>query len=344
MKNVLVTGGCGFIGSNFVEYLAVKDEYHIVVLDKLTYAGNLKNLEAVDNLKYTFINEDICNKKVLNELFEKYKFFAVFHFAAESHVDRSIDGPKQFIQTNIFGTFNLLEVSRFYMNNLDPEFKFIHVSTDEVYGDLNDGEFFKESTPYKPSSPYSASKAASDHLVSAWGRTYGVSSLITNCSNNYGGFQFPEKLIPLMIINCINWKKLPIYGNGQNIRDWLYVEDHCRAIELVFKKGNLGHTYNIGGNNEIKNLDIVNIICELMNELKPSKNGDYKNLITFVKDRPGHDYRYAIDSTKIQNELGWKPIETFKTGIRKTIKWYLENENWWREIQDMKYNQERLGT
>ena len=344
MKNVLVTGGCGFIGSNFVEYLAVKDEYHIVVLDKLTYAGNLKNLEAVDNLKYTFINGDICNKKVLNELFEKYKFFAVFHFAAESHVDRSIDGPKQFIQTNIFGTFNLLEVSRSYMNKLDPEFKFIHVSTDEVYGDLNDDEFFKESTPYNPSSPYSASKAASDHLVSAWWRTYGVSSLITNCSNNYGGFQFPEKLIPLMIINCMDWKKLPIYGDGQNIRDWLYVKDHCRAIELVFKKGKLGHTYNIGGNNEIKNLDIVNIICELMNELKPSKNGNYKNLITFVKDRPGHDHRYAIDSTKIQNELGWKPIETFTTGIRKTIKWYLENENWWREIQNMKYNQERLGT
>lgn len=344
MKNVLVTGGCGFIGSNFVEYLAVKDEYHIVVLDKLTYAGNLKNLEAVDNLKYTFINGDICNKKLLNELFEKYKFSAVFHFAAESHVDRSIDGPKQFIQTNIFGTFNLLEVSKFYMNKLDPEFKFIHVSTDEVYGDLNDDEFFKESTPYNPSSPYSASKAASDHLVSAWGRTYGVSSLITNCSNNYGGFQFPEKLIPLMIINCMDWKKLPIYGDGQNIRDWLYVEDHCRAIELVFKKGKLGDTYNIGGNNEIKNLDIVNIICELMNELKPSKNGDYKNLMTFVKDRPGHDYRYAIDSTKIQNELGWKPIETFTTGIRKTIKWYLENENWWREIQNMKYNQERLGT
>ena len=344
MKNVLVTGGCGFIGSNFVEYLAVKDEYHIVVLDKLTYAGNLKNLEAVDNLKYTFINGDICNKKVLNELFEKYKFFAVFHFAAESHVDRSIDGPKQFIQTNIFGTFNLLEVSRFYKNKLDPEFKFIHVSTDEVYGDLNDDEFFKESTPYNPSSPYSASKSASDHLVSAWWRTYGVSSLITNCSNNYGGFQFPEKLIPLMIINCMDWKKLPIYGDGQNIRDWLYVKDHCRAIELVFKKGKLGHTYNIGGNNEIKNLDIVNIICELMNELKPSENGNYKNLITFVKDRPGHDHRYAIDSTKIQNELGWKPIETFTTGIRKTIKWYLENENWWREIQNMKYNQERLGT
>ena len=344
MKNVLITGGCGFIGSNFVEYLANREEYHIVVLDKLTYAGNLKNLEAVNSLKYTFINGDICNKKVLNELFEKYKFFAVFHFAAESHVDRSIDSPKQFIQTNIFGTFNLLEVSRFYMNKLDPEFKFIHVSTDEVYGDLNDDEFFKESTPYNPSSPYSASKASSDHLVSAWGRTYGISSLITNCSNNYGGFQFPEKLIPLMIINCIDWKELPIYGDGQNIRDWLYVEDHCRAIELVFKKGNLGHTYNIGGNNEIKNLDIVNIICELMNELKPSKNGDYKNLITFVKDRPGHDYRYAIDSTKIQNKLGWKPIETFTTGIRKTIKWYLENEIWWREIQNMKYHQERLGT
>tara|TARA_B100001564_G_scaffold167412_1_gene140625 strand:- start:98 stop:832 length:735 start_codon:yes stop_codon:yes gene_type:complete len=242
------------------------------------------------------------------------------------------------------GTFNLLEVSRSFLQFLDPGFKFIHISTDEVYGDLKDNEFFKESTPYNPSSPYSASKASSDHLVNAWGRTYGIPSIITNCSNNYGKFQFPEKLIPLMIINCLEWKTLPVYGNGQNIRDWLYVNDHCRAIDLVFKNGCIGDTYNIGGNNEIKNLDIVNIICELMNELKPSKNGDYKNLITFVEDRPGHDYRYAIDSTKIQNELGWKPMETFTSGIRKTIKWYIKNESWWRKIQNMEYNQERLGS
>ncbi len=343
MKNVLVTGGCGFIGSNFIEYLCNRGEYHIVVLDKLTYAGNIKNLEKIDITKYTFINGDICDKKILNDLFEKFRFCSVFHFAAESHVDRSIDGPKQFIQTNIIGTFNLLEVSRSYLGKLDSNFKFIHISTDEVYGDLKDDDFFKESTPYNPSSPYSASKAASDHLVRAWGRTYGIPSLITNCSNNYGKFQFPEKLIPLMIIKCLEWKTLPVYGDGQNIRDWLYVNDHCKAIDLVYKNGCIGETYNIGGNNEIKNLDIVNIICELMNELKPSKNGDYKNLITFVKDRPGHDYRYAIDSTKIQNELGWEPIETFATGIRKTIKWYLENEIWWREIQNLNYNQERLG-
>ncbi len=344
MKNVLVTGGCGFIGSNFVEYLSKREEYHIVVLDKLTYAGNYKNLELLDIAKYTFIEGDVCDKKILNKLFKKFRFCAVFHFAAESHVDRSIDGPKQFIQTNIIGTFNLLEVSRSFLQNLDPDFKFIHISTDEVYGDLKDNEFFKESTPYNPSSPYSASKASSDHLVNAWGRTYGIPSIITNCSNNYGKFQFPEKLIPLMIINCLEWKTLPVYGNGQNIRDWLYVNDHCRAIDLAFKNGCIGDTYNIGGNNEIKNLDIVNIICELMNELKPSKNGDYKNLITFVEDRPGHDYRYAIDSTKIQNELGWKPMETFTSGIRKTIKWYIKNESWWRKIQNMEYNQERLGS
>jgi dTDP-glucose 4,6-dehydratase len=343
MKNVLVTGGCGFIGSNFVEYLCSREQYHTVVLDKLTYAGNFKNLEQIDITKYTFIDGDICDKKILNDIFEKFRFCAVFHFAAESHVDRSIDGPKQFIQTNIIGTFNLLEVSRSYLQKLDSNFKFIHISTDEVYGDLKDDDFFKESTPYNPSSPYSASKAASDHLVRAWGRTYGMPSLITNCSNNYGRFQFPEKLIPLMIINCLEWKTLPVYGDGQNIRDWLYVNDHCKAIDLVFKNGCIGDTYNIGGNNEIKNLDIVNIICELMNELKPSKNGDYKNLITFVEDRPGHDYRYAIDSTKIQNELGWKPMETFTSGIRKTIKWYIENESWWRDIKNMKYNQERLG-
>ena len=237
----------------------------------------------------------------------------------------------------------MLEASRSFLQILDPKFKFIHISTDEVYGDLKDNDFFKETTAYNPSSPYSASKASSDHLVKAWGRTYGIPYIITNCSNNYGRFQFPEKLIPLMIINCIDWNALPIYGNGQNIRDWLFVQDHCSAIDLVFKKGGIGETYNIGGNNEIKNLEIVNIICDLMNELKPSQNGDYKKLIAFVRDRPGHDFRYAIDSTKIKKELGWKPSETFYSGIRKTIKWYIENESWWREIQKAKYNQERLG-
>ena len=343
MKNILVTGGCGFIGSNFIKHLIDKEEYHIVILDKLTYAGNLNNLDLFDIAKCTFINGDICDKKKLNELFEKFRFSAIFHFAAESHVDRSIDGPKQFIKTNIIGTFNLLEASRSYFQTLDPKFKFIHISTDEVYGDLKDNDFFKETTAYNPSSPYSATKASSDHLVKAWGRTYGIPYIITNCSNNYGRFQFPEKLIPLMIINCIDWNPLPIYGNGQNIRDWLFVKDHCIAIDLVFKKGCIGETYNIGGNNEIKNLEIVNTICDIMNELKPSQNGDYKKLITFVKDRPGHDFRYAIDSTKINKELGWKPSETFFSGIRKTIKWYIENENWWREIQKEKYNQERLG-
>ena len=343
MKNVLVTGGCGFIGSNFIEYLANREEYHIVVLDKLTYAGNLKNLEAVDSLRYTFINGDICNKKVLNELFEKYKFFAVFHFAAESHVDRSIDGPKQFIQTNIFGTFNLLEVSRFYMNKLDPEFKFIHVSTDEVYGDLNDDEFFKESTPYNPSSPYSASKASSDHLVKSWGRTYDLPVIVTNCSNNYGPYQFPEKLIPLMIINCLGWKPLPIYGNGQNVRDWVYVLDHCDAIKKIFRSGSVHETYNIGGGNELKNIEIVQTICDILNNIRPSKHGDYKKLISFVDDRPGHDFRYAIDSSKIQNDLGWEPKESFISGITKTISWYIENKNWWKLIQEKKYNQQRLG-
>ena len=343
MKNILVTGGCGFIGSNFIKHLIDKEEYHIVILDKLTYAGNLNNLDLFDIAKCTFINGDICDEKKLSELFEKFRFFAIFHFAAESHVDRSIDGPGQFIKTNIIGTFNLLEASRSYFQTLDPKFKFIHISTDEVYGDLKDNDFFKETTAYNPSSPYSATKASSDHLVKAWGRTYGIPYIITNCSNNYGRFQFPEKLIPLMIINCIDWNPLPIYGNGQNIRDWLFVKDHCIAIDLVFNKGCIGETYNIGGNNEIKNLEIVNTICDIMNELKPSQNGDYKKLITFVKDRPGHDFRYAIDSTKINKELGWKPSETFFSGIRKTIKWYIENENWWREIQKEKYNQERLG-
>jgi dTDP-glucose 4,6-dehydratase len=343
MKNVLVTGGCGFIGSNFVEYLTKKENIYPVILDKLTYAGNVDNLSQIDKSNFTFIKGDICEDKLLRRLFEKYKFEGVFHFAAESHVDRSIDGPGAFIKTNIIGTYNLLEASREYYKKSIQNFKFIHVSTDEVFGDLNEDDYFTENTPYNPSSPYSASKASSDHLVKSWGRTFGLPIIITNCSNNYGPFQFPEKLIPLMIINCLENKPLPIYGDGQNIRDWLFVSDHCRALYEIFKKGKLNDTYNIGGNNEIKNIDIVNIICEMLDDLKPLKNGTYKDLISFVPDRPGHDTRYAINSTKIQNKIGWRPLESFKTGIRKTIKWYLNNEDWWSSIVDGVYNQDRLG-
>jgi dTDP-glucose 4,6-dehydratase len=344
MKNVLITGGCGFIGSSFVQLIIAHSDFHPVVLDKLTYAGNLDNLNMHDKDEYTFIKGDICDELLVSKLFEKYKFNAVFHFAAESHVDRSIDGPKEFIQSNIIGTFTLLQTSLQNKKNLGDDFKFIHVSTDEVYGDLNDGEYFKETTPYAPNSPYSASKAASDHLVRAWGKTFGLPTIITNCSNNYGPYQFPEKLIPLMIINCLSWKPLPVYGDGQNVRDWLHVTDHCHAIFSVFNHGRIHETYNIGGNNEIKNIEIVETICEILDKIKPSKNNtSYKKLITFVKDRPGHDFRYAIDSSKIQNELGWKPKESFNSVIEKTIKWYIENESWWSNIQKKRYNQERLG-
>lgn len=343
MRHVLVTGGCGFIGSNFVHHLVESGNCMPIILDKLTYAGSLDNLSGVKNENYIFINGDICNEKLVFSLFEKYKFTSVFHFAAESHVDRSIDGPKDFINTNIMGTFNLLQAVRHNIEKIHSDFRFIHISTDEVYGDLDEGEYFKETTPYAPSSPYSASKASSDHLVKAWGRTYGLPVIITNCSNNYGPLQFPEKLIPLMIINCLNWKNLPVYGNGENIRDWLHVADHCSAIKLVHEFGKIHETYNIGGNNEIKNIEIVHTICDILNEIKPSENGDYKNLITFVDDRPGHDLRYAIDSSKVQNDLGWKPKESFKSGIQKTVKWYIKNESWWKNIQDEKYKQERLG-
>ena len=345
MKNILVTGGCGFIGSNFVKII-MKDgaEYFPIILDSLTYAGNKNNLDSLDNNSYTFIEGDICDKSLLDLLFEKYCFDGVFHFAAESHVDRSIDGPGEFINTNIIGTYNLLEVSRRHYRKSKSNFKFIHVSTDEVYGDLNDGEYFTESTPYKPSSPYSASKASSDHLARAWYRTYELPVIVTNCSNNYGPMQFPEKLIPLMIINCLVNKDLPVYGDGQNVRDWLYVDDHCSAIKAIYENGIVGETYNIGGNNEIKNLDIVNTICSILDELKPLENGNsYSDRIKFVKDRPGHDFRYAINSKKIQKELKWFPNETFKTGIKKTIEWYLDNKPWWRMIQNKSYKQERLG-
>ena len=345
MKNILVTGGCGFIGSNFIK-LILKDDakYFPVILDSLTYAGNENNLKNLDTNSYTFFKGDICDKSIIDALFEKYSFDGVFHFAAESHVDRSIEGPGAFINTNILGTYNLLEISRKYVNEINSHFKFIHVSTDEVYGDLDDGGYFTESTPYDPSSPYSASKASSDHLARAWHRTFELPVIVTNCSNNYGPMQFPEKLIPLMIINCLGSKDLPVYGDGQNVRDWLFVDDHCSAIKTIYENGVVGETYNIGGNNEIKNIDIVKTICSILDELKPLENGEsYSNQIKFVKDRPGHDFRYAINAEKIQKELNWFPSESFESGIKKTILWYLENESWWRMIQNETYKQERLG-
>jgi dTDP-glucose 4,6-dehydratase len=314
-------------------------------LDKLTYAGNIQNLNGISSNNLTIVKGDICDVDLVNSLFEKHQFDTVVHFAAESHVDRSIEGPAKFIQTNVVGTLNLLEQSRIFINKTNNDnFRFLHVSTDEVYGSLGDDGKFLETTPYDPSSPYSASKAGSDHLVRAWNRTFGLPTLITNCSNNYGSYQFPEKLVPLMIINSLQGNPLPVYGKGENVRDWLFVGDHCDAIHTVLAKGEMGETYNIGGNNEIKNIDVVTIICSLLDEISPRENGSsYSDLITFVKDRPGHDFRYAIDAGKIQNDLGWSPNESFETGIRKTIHWYLDNQNWWKAIQDNNYRQERLG-
>ena len=346
MKKCLVTGGCGFIGSNYIRTVLDREEdLHIVNLDKLTYAGNIQNLNGISSNNLTIVKGDICDVDLVNSLFEKYQFDTVVHLAAESHVDRSIEGPAEFIQTNVVGTLNLLEQSRFFYNKTNNDnFRFLHVSTDEVYGSLGDDGKFLETTPYDPSSPYSASKAGSDHLVRAWNRTFGLPTLITNCSNNYGSYQFPEKLVPLMIINCLQGNPLPVYGKGENVRDWLFVGDHCDAIHTVVAKGEIGETYNIGGNNEIKNIDVVTIICSLLDEISPRKNGSsYSDLITFVKDRPGHDFRYAIDAGKIRNDLGWSPNESFETGIRKTIHWYLDNQNWWKTIQDNNYRQERLG-
>ena len=346
MKNILVTGGCGFIGSNFILYILNRNkDLSVVNLDKLTYAGNKMNLSTVPKDRYTLVKGDICDKGLVDSLFDQYQFDSVVHFAAESHVDRSIDTPNQFIQTNIIGTLNLLEESKkFFLKSKTKDFKFLHVSTDEVFGSLGmDGKFL-ENTPYDPSSPYSASKAGSDHLVRAWHRTYNLPTLITNCSNNYGPFQFPEKLIPLMIINAIKEKPLPIYGKGENIRDWLYVIDHCDGIWSVLCNGKIGSTYNIGGNNEIKNKDIVKTICNILDEFIPRKNNEsYSELITYVKDRPGHDFRYAIDANKISTELNWTPRESFESGIKKTIQWYLQNSNWWKSILDNTYRQERLG-
>jgi len=346
MKKCLVTGGCGFIGSNYIRTILDREEnLHVVNLDKLTYAGNIQNLDGISSKNLTIVKGDICDVDLVNSLFEKHHFDTVVHFAAESHVDRSIEGPAEFIQTNVVGTLNLLEQSRIFINKTNNDnFRFLHVSTDEVYGSLGDDGKFLETTPYDPSSPYSASKAGSDHLVRAWNRTFGLPTLITNCSNNYGSYQFPEKLVPLMIINCLQGNPLPVYGEGENVRDWLFVGDHCDAIHTVLANGEIGETYNIGGNNEIKNIDVVTIICSLLDEISPREDGSsYSDLITFVKDRPGHDFRYAIDAGKIQNDLGWSPNESFETGIRKTIHWYLDNQNWWKAIQDNNYRQERLG-
>ena len=349
--NILVTGGAGFIGSAVLRLLITETEHTVINVDKLTYAGNLDSLTEIDsNERYHFERVDICDQSAIEALFEKYQPDLIMHLAAESHVDRSITGAADFINTNINGTFVLLEVARKYWSGLEKDkkssFRFHHISTDEVYGSLDDGGMFTEETAYDPSSPYSASKAASDHLVRAWHRTYGLPVLLTNCSNNYGPYQFPEKLIPLIILNALQGKPLPIYGEGNQIRDWLYVDDHARALYKVVQEGETGQTYNIGGNNEKTNMEVVTTICEILDDLMPEHPKDiakYSDLITHVADRPGHDLRYAIDASKIDSQLNWSPAETFETGLRKTIDWYLSNSAWCARVQDGSYQGERLG-
>lgn len=352
-RTILVTGGAGFIGSAVIRHIIQYTQDRVINMDKLTYAGNLENLYSVrDSNRYQFEQVDICDALEVASVLGKYQPDILMHLAAESHVDRSIDGPADFIQTNIFGTYTLLEAARKYWNDLDLDkkasFRFHHISTDEVYGDLEGtDELFTEVTHYAPSSPYSASKAGSDHLVRAWHRTYGLPILITNCSNNYGPYHFPEKLIPLMILNALEGKPLPVYGKGNQIRDWLYVDDHARALYLVVTQGKSGESYNIGGHNEKQNIEVVQTICNLLEELalnKPSGIKNYDDLITHVPDRPGHDLRYAIDASKIQRELGWQPEESFETGIRKTVQWYLGNLEWCQHIQDGSYQRQRLGS
>lgn len=344
---IIVTGGAGFIGSALCRYLIDETDDIILNIDKLTYAANLRSLDSIsENPRYQFEQIDICNREALDEIFETFQPDAIFHLAAESHVDRSITGAADFMQTNIIGSFNMLEAARAYWSNLNEgaknSFRFLHVSTDEVYGSLGDEGLFREDTPFDPSSPYSASKAASDHLAISWFRTYGFPSLISNCSNNYGPYQFPEKLIPLMILNAKEGKPLPIYGDGLNVRDWLYVDDHVSALYTVLTKGRLGETYNVGGRNERTNMQVVNRVCELLDDLIPSENSRAE-LITYVTDRPGHDARYAIDATKLESELGWRAKENFESGMEKTVRWYIDNPDWWQPLRDGDYKGERLG-
>lgn len=344
-RSIVITGGAGFIGSNFVHHWCENyPEDRVIVLDALTYAGNLHNLATLkDRKNFRFLQGDICDRALVDELFAGENIDTVAHFAAESHVDRSILGPGAFVQTNVVGTFTLLESFRqHWLSNHQPDnYRFLHVSTDEVYGSLGvDDPAFTETTPYAPNSPYSASKAGSDHLARAYFHTYGMPTIITNCSNNYGSYHFPEKLIPLMCINILLGKPLPVYGDGQNVRDWLYVRDHCQALDTVIHKGKAGETYNIGGNNEVKNIDLVRMLCDLMDELAPDLPvKPAQNLITFVRDRPGHDRRYAIDATKIRTELGWQPQETVEGGLRKTIQWYLDHRDWWQPLLSKEYQE-----
>jgi dTDP-glucose 4,6-dehydratase len=348
--NIIVTGGAGFIGSALVRHLINETKHQVINIDKLTYAGHLESLESVSNSSnYIFEKVDVCNNSEIKRIFNQYKPDAIMHLAAESHVDRSIDGSSEFIMTNIVGTHTLLEEAKLYWKSLEASkaraFRFLHVSTDEVYGSLENNGFFTEETPYDPRSPYSSSKASSDHLVRAWFHTFGLPTMITNCSNNYGPNQFPEKLIPIVILKALQGENIPVYGKGENVRDWLYVDDHVKAILTVMFTGIPGETYNIGGHNEKKNIDVVNTICKTLDEVSPLGNGlSYSTQITFVTDRPGHDYRYAIDASKIEKELGWKPQETFETGIKKTILWYLNNIEWCERVTKNNYSLERLGT
>ncbi len=345
---ILVTGGAGFIGSAVTRHIISRTDDEVCVLDKLTYAGNLDSLAPVAaDPRYAFVRADICDRKAVDRVFTEFAPDAVMHLAAESHVDRSIDGPAAFIETNVVGTFTMLEAALAYWRSLDAAkkdgFRFLHISTDEVFGSLGREGLFREDTPYAPNSPYSASKAGSDHLVRAWRETYGLPTVTTNCSNNYGPYHFPEKLIPLTILNALEGKPLPVYGRGENVRDWLFVDDHAEALTLVVRKGEIGQTYNVGGRNEKRNIDVVESICSILDEIRPQGGRSHKELITFVTDRPGHDARYAIDCLKIERELGWAPEETFESGLRKTVQWYIDNPEWWGAIRSGKYRGERLG-